>query len=113
MAQELEDSGVIANIVNPGLCHSALAREGDMFISTMKFFFARTTELGSRTLVVVAMAGPESCGKYIHDGKMDDRQLSPFVRSADGRKAAEKVWVELCTILESIHPGVTAVFEFS
>jgi len=108
MAPELEGSGVIANIVNPGLCHSNLAREGDMFISAMKFFFARSTELSSRTLVAAAGGWTRVLWKYTHDGAVDDRQLSTFVRSEDGHKAEVKVWEELCTILESVHPGITS-----
>lgn len=74
-----------------------------MFLSTMKLFFGRTTEMGSRTLVAAALAGPESCGKYMYDGEVDDQRLSPFVRSNDGQKAALKVWKELRAILELIN----------
>ena len=62
---------------------------------------------GSRTLVAAAEAGPESHGKYMHDGKVDDGALSAFVKSDDGKKAAVKVWDELSEILERIQPGVT------
>lgn len=112
IAPELEGSGVILNALNPGLCHSQLAREGNAFLTVMKFFFARTTEIGSRTLVASAMAGPESHGKYMYDEKVDDTALSSFVTSEDGRKASEKVWKELSSILESIQLGITAVLSF-
>lgn len=107
IAPFLEGSGVILNMVNPGLCQSELARDGGMLLAIMKFFLARTTEVGSRTLVAAAVAGPESHGKYMWDAQVEDEALSPFVRSAEGKKAGEKIWGELSVILESIQAGVT------
>ncbi|RMZ82606.1 hypothetical protein DV738_g1677, partial [Chaetothyriales sp. CBS 135597] len=91
----------------PGLCHSALGRESGWAFATVKFLMARTTEVGSRTLVAAAAAGRESHGKYMRDSVVDDGELSAFVRSPEGDKAAEQVWTELSAILEEIQPGVT------
>ncbi|ETI21842.1 hypothetical protein G647_05911 [Cladophialophora carrionii CBS 160.54] len=107
IAPRLADSGVTLNMLNPGLCHSELSRDGSLFLEVLKFFLARRTEVGSRTLVASAAAGPESHGKYMHDGKVDESELSPFVRSKDGEVASEKVWQALSDILEKISPGVT------
>ena len=77
VAPKLADSGVILNILNPGMCHSELStRESNIILGIMKFFLARTTEVGSRTLVASAEAGSESHGKYMHDGKVNDGELS-------------------------------------
>lgn len=38
-----------------------------MVLHVMKFFLARSTEVGSRTLVTAAAAGPESHGGYMTD----------------------------------------------
>jgi retinol dehydrogenase-12 len=66
---------------------------------------ARTTEQGSRTLVHAATAaGPESHGQYLSDCKV--MEPSEFVRSAEGKKAGERVWEELSEKLEKIEPGV-------
>ncbi|TVY53494.1 Short chain dehydrogenase sol3 [Lachnellula cervina] len=108
IAPGVEGSGVILNILNPGLCHSELARDAGWPLTVMKFFLARTTEVGSRTLVAAAVAGPEAQGKYMHNGKVDESVVSPFVKSEDGKLAAEKVWKELSAILEAIQPGVTS-----
>ncbi|KAJ9647586.1 uncharacterized protein PV06_00297 [Exophiala oligosperma] len=97
---------VTVNYLNPGLCHSELAREGGLTFTVLKFLFARTTEVGSRTLVAAAAAGPKSHGKYMTNSKVDDDALSSFVRSEDGKKASEKVWKELVEILEKAEPGV-------
>ncbi|EXJ59200.1 alcohol dehydrogenase [Cladophialophora yegresii CBS 114405] len=108
LAPKLASSGVTLNILNPGLCHSELSRDGPLFLEVLKFFLARRTEVGSRTLVASAAAGPESHGKYMHDGKVDESALSPFVRSKDGEAASQKVWQALSDILEKISPGLTA-----
>lgn len=107
LAPRLEGSGVVLNMVDPGLCHSELAREAGLQLHVMKFFLARSTEVGSRTLLAAATAGSASHGKYMSDGVVREDELSPFVKSADGDKAAQKVWGELVDILEATHPGVT------
>lgn len=96
---------VTLNCMNPGLCHSSLARnvEGWGF-TIMKAILARTTEVGGRTLVHAACAGKESHGEYMSDGVV--KQPSVFVRSEEGRKAGERVWAELSAKLERIQPGI-------
>ncbi|KAL8719020.1 MAG: hypothetical protein Q9225_003921 [Loekoesia sp. 1 TL-2023] len=65
---------VIVNCLTPGFCHSDFDREMTgfdwYFIKTMRFIFARTTEVGSRTLVAAAEAGEESHGQYMADGRV-------------------------------------------
>lgn len=107
IAPKIAGKGVILNYVNPGLCHSELSREAPFFLEVLKFFLARSTEVGSRTLVAAAEAGPESHGKYIYNCQPNEAAVSQFVRSEDGQKAADKVWTELAEILEKIKPGVT------
>jgi NAD(P)-dependent dehydrogenase (short-subunit alcohol dehydrogenase family) len=107
IAPKLEGSDVILNMANPGLCHSELSRDGSWVLEVIKFFIARKTEVGSRTLVWPAMSPSATHGKYFHDAKVDEGALSAFVTSEDGKKAQEKVWKELSAILEGIQPGVT------
>ncbi len=107
IAPKLASSGVILNYVNPGLCHSELGRDAGWTLYLLKMALARTTEVGSRTLVASAVAGEESHGKYMHDAQVNDEALSPFVRSQDGDAAAKKVWTELKDILENVQKGVT------
>ena len=56
---------VIINFTNPGLCHSELSRDGPWSFEIMKFFLARSTEVGSRNLVYAASAGAETNGMYL------------------------------------------------
>lgn len=111
IAPKVQSSGVILNMLNPGLCHSELGRDSGMFLAIMKALLARTTEMGSRTLVAAGLAGKDSHGKYMHDGVVKESALSSFVTGSDGAHTAEKVWTELSQILEQIQPGVTKSLE--
>lgn len=107
MAPRLRGSGVTLNMLNPGLCHSELSRDAGLGLTVMKFFLARSTEVGSRTLVAAAVAGEESHGQYMSDGVVADKMLSSFVKSEDGDSTGQKLWKELGQILDKIEPGVT------
>ncbi|KAJ5902568.1 Short-chain dehydrogenase/reductase SDR [Penicillium taxi] len=109
LAGRVKGSEVIITMVNPGLCHSALAREAGIGLAVMKFFMARTTEIGSRTLIAGISTGIEGHGAYMSDGYTCNTNLSPFVRSEEGRQAREKLWGQVTTILEGYKPGVTRV----
>jgi len=97
---------VTVNTLNPGFCHSGLAREidNDWGMWAMKKVLARTTEVGGRTLVLSALAGKETHGEYMTDGVV--AQTAPLVRSEDGKRAQERVWSELSRKLEAIQPGI-------
>lgn len=62
-------SAVTMNYVNPGMCKTELSRNVGPLLRivfvTVQFFLARTAEMGSRTLLHAAFAGPESHGKYV------------------------------------------------
>ena len=106
LAPKIKDSGVALNILNPGLCHSSLSRDSGFGLEVMKFFLARSTEVGSRTLVAAAAAGAKSHGRYMDDGLVHDEGVSEFARSEDGKKAQDKVWKEMTAKLEGISPGI-------
>jgi retinol dehydrogenase-12 len=101
---------VVINMLNPGFCHSALIREMNsgmfIFMAIVKVIAgARTTEVGSRTLVNAAQFGPESHGKFLSDAKVDE--VADWIRTDEGKETQVKVWSELQGILEKIQPGVT------
>ncbi|KAF2878608.1 short-chain dehydrogenase [Massariosphaeria phaeospora] len=100
---------VTINCVNPGFCHSELARNAvgvqAIMFAVMKFLFARTTEQGSRTLVHAGSQGAETHGQYLSDCKL--AAVAPLVPSAEGYQVQERVWTELAAKLEAIKPGVT------
>ncbi|KAJ5143306.1 uncharacterized protein N7515_002093 [Penicillium bovifimosum] len=109
LAGRVRGSEVIINMINPGLCHSQLGREAGWELKLMKLLLARTTEVGSRTLVAGATAGLESHGSYMTDGHVENSAFSPFVRSEEGGQAREKLWAELEVILEGVRPGVMQI----
>lgn len=100
---------VTLNTLTPGFCHSELTRNAVFPLSLViwigKTLLARTTEVGSRTLVAAAAAEDDTHGQYMVDCK--SIEPSKFVRSEDGQKAQKKVYAELLEILEGIEPGVT------
>lgn len=102
---------ITLNTLTPGFCHSSLVgvRESEgtwrvWGIRLMKRLLARTTEVGSRTLVHAGLAGRETHGEYMADGVV--APTSPFVRSEEGKRAQERVWNELSEKLEAIQPGI-------
>ena len=72
--RESGKSDVIINYLNPGLCHSELSRESPFLLTVLKFFLARSTEQGSRSIVSAVEAGEESHGQYL-----SDCQVEPYV----------------------------------
>jgi NAD(P)-dependent dehydrogenase (short-subunit alcohol dehydrogenase family) len=106
LAGRTRGSEVIVNMVNPGLCHSELGREAGWQLWLLKQVLARSTEMGSRTLVAGVTAGLESHGAYMTDGQVANTALSPFVRSGEGRQARQKVWKEVSDLLQGIQPGI-------
>lgn len=97
---------VTINCVNPGLCHSELARDAGIGLAIMKFFLARSTEVGSRTLVHAGASGAETHGHYLGDCKIT--LVSDFVLSQEGYEVQNRLWSELTEKLEAIKPGVTS-----
>ncbi|PHH92378.1 hypothetical protein CDD83_7660 [Cordyceps sp. RAO-2017] len=97
---------VTINCLNPGFCHSELAREAGWYLYIMGILLARSTEVGSRTILAAAEAGPETHGKYMSESVVIEP--SEWVRSQEGERVQKRVWDELMTKLETIVPGVTA-----
>ena len=107
ISQSTNSKAVILNILNPGLCHSSLSREvHSIKFHLMKLLLARSTEQGSRTLVLAAAAGRESHGKYMTDGKANDGALAAWIKTDEGRETEERIWAELKDKLERISPGI-------
>jgi NAD(P)-dependent dehydrogenase (short-subunit alcohol dehydrogenase family) len=100
---------VIVNYMNPGFCHSSLMREVGWVQFVLKGIMgARTTEVGSRTLVSSASFSADSHGQYMSDSRISEP--SPFVRSEEGAKTQKRVWAELKERLERIEPGIMGNF---
>jgi hypothetical protein len=75
-------------------------------MSIFKMLFARSTEVGARTLVYGASVGPESHGQYVPDCEIE--QTGALATGEVGAELQERVLVELREKLEGIKEGVTA-----
>lgn len=112
LAKSMDERGnnhIVLNTLNPGFCRSALFRHlpfpVNWFINLGLFVAGRTNEMGSRTLVAAAAAGPESHGRYMDSCVVWKESL--FVTSEEGVQAQKRVYTELMAILEGIEPGIT------
>ncbi|KAF2448888.1 NAD(P)-binding protein [Karstenula rhodostoma CBS 690.94] len=100
------DYPVVLNCVNPGFCHSALTRDFAPIAYIGKIAMrARSTEVGSRTLVHAASAGRESFGEYLSNCQV--ALVGNFVRTSEGKEVQEMVWREVLGRLEEIEPGIS------
>jgi hypothetical protein len=94
-------------------CHSGLSREFDKItvlgtiLAVVKKVCCRTTEVGARTLVWGATAGPESHGQYVPDCKIEE--TGGLAKGKAGAELQARVWAELKQKLERIKPGVTSL----
>ncbi|KAF2733222.1 NAD(P)-binding protein [Polyplosphaeria fusca] len=105
----LESNNVIFNCVAPGYCVSNLTHEidGGAAIRIMQKLMGRTTEVGARTLVTAASAGPATHGKIVIDNWVPKDK--GMVKGHQGRVLQDRLWRELRDILEGIEPGVTNI----
>lgn len=102
------DTSVVITLVNPGLCRSALDRNGSALqrylLAGFRYTVGRSTEVGSRTLVHGATAGPSSHGEFMSDGV--NQPVAEWIRTDLGKKAQLKVFEQTMKVLESRKPGI-------
>ncbi|KAG0694077.1 short-chain dehydrogenase [Suillus ampliporus] len=106
---------VAVSAVNPGLCHSRLTRELEsgpfmkFGVGIFKGLLARTTEVGSRTLVHAAIepGERERHGHYLSCCKVAEE--SDYALSAEGREVSKRLWHETLRILGDIDPRVNTI----
>ncbi|KAF8176360.1 NAD(P)-binding protein [Mycena galopus ATCC 62051] len=108
---------LIVNAISPGLCRSELTSRltgiAATFDRLMTYFFAYSTEVGSRHLVWAALAEEEHPdvlrGVFIHISKV--AEPSDFVISEEGAKTQDRIWDELVDILGQVDPRVTVTVQ--
>ncbi|KAG0700362.1 short-chain dehydrogenase [Suillus ampliporus] len=105
---------VAVSAVNPGFCQSRLTREVTgpfikLAIRILTVLLARTTEMGSRTLVHAAIepGERERHGHYLSSCKVAEE--SDYVLSAEGRELSKRLWHETLRILGDIDPRVNTI----
>lgn len=101
---------IVLNTVDPGFCATDLLREKSwelpvrMVMNLASIVLARSPDLGARTYIMAASAGPESHGLYLED--CDLSTPSSFVETEEGKRFQAKIYDELAHIVEQVEPGV-------
>ena len=95
---------VAVSAVHPGFCHSRITRSLE-WIPLLKFalalykgIFARTTEMGSRTLVHPAIEPGERDrhGHYLSSCKVTEE--CDYALSSEGKEVSKRLWVRICYV---------------
>lgn len=75
-------TGVVINLLSPGLCTTNLTQYASLKtriqVGLLRLLFARTAEMGSRTLLHAAVAGPESHAQYLSDCAIKESVFHPI-----------------------------------
>ncbi|KAI9652362.1 MAG: hypothetical protein M1831_006840 [Alyxoria varia] len=96
---------VVVNDVHPGYCRTGLFRDADSVMQGIGLkVIGRSSEEGSRSLVHGLLAGRESHGKYMGEGRV--KSASPFLETEDGKRVQREVWEEVMGKLEPVRPGI-------
>ncbi|KAI9284606.1 hypothetical protein BC943DRAFT_360955 [Umbelopsis sp. AD052] len=100
---------VILNLIDPGLCHSNLLRHREsLLFRVIKFLLARSSEVGSRTIVNASENDNfETHGKYLSNCVVFP--TAEHVRSDKGKEAQVKIWKEMHAILHKINPETAVI----
>ncbi|KAI0122534.1 putative short-chain dehydrogenase/reductase family protein [Daldinia grandis] len=102
-------TGVILNLVNPGLCRTALSRHVGFLLRLQiviaSLLIGRTVEMGSRTLLHAVVAGEESHGCYVSACEVKEHQVPSWVNGEEGRNQGKLIWGEIARVLETVNPG--------
>jgi NAD(P)-dependent dehydrogenase (short-subunit alcohol dehydrogenase family) len=113
----IDPEEVVLNHNCPGLVQSGLRRELKGPLAWALDRAARTTEVGSRTLMMGATIGKESHGQALSNAKIQegyvgvrDTGYSKFVLSAEGKVMQKRVWKEVKAILEKEGIDVDGAF---
>ncbi|KAL7934260.1 NAD(P)-binding protein [Trichoderma chlorosporum] len=109
------ETGVIVNIVDPGLCKTELNHELSPLTRfgawCAKLVIGRNAEVGSRTLIHGIASGEKSHGKYLTSCEIREDHIPEWATNESGQVLQNQIWTELVEKLEKIQPGVvTDVF---
>ncbi|KAK8035445.1 Short-chain dehydrogenase [Apiospora rasikravindrae] len=110
-----QKTGVVINMVNPGLCRTGLARYStwyyQLYIEVMRVLLAaRTSEAGSRTVLYGVAVGEEAHGKYLSGCEIREDWVPDWIKNEDRKRIEDQIWKELAARLEEIHPGCIPKF---
>ncbi|KAJ7180358.1 hypothetical protein C8R43DRAFT_972783 [Mycena crocata] len=106
LARRTDASSVIVNNICPGMVVTNINDRQPLWlrilVSAVMSVRGRTTEVGGRTLVKAASAGPETHGKMIGDYEV---WRVKFLETEAGRNMEKRVWKETLAAAEDLVPG--------
>ena len=109
----VENTSVVLNLINPGMCTTELNRNirgvASVVVKVMRALLARTSEEGSRNLVFAAEVGEASHGKYVTDCVINEQAVSRGVRSEEGGKVQREVWRQTRAKLVEMDPKIDVI----
>ncbi|KAL7948380.1 hypothetical protein V8C42DRAFT_314249 [Trichoderma barbatum] len=96
---------VVVNYSCPGACKSDLAREADstgkkVALAVIQATICKTTEEGSRTIVVASGLGVQSHGLWYHKDRIAEPGV--LVTNEKGKKLQAKVWKEMTEVFGTL-----------
>ncbi|KAJ3526721.1 hypothetical protein NM208_g11050 [Fusarium decemcellulare] len=107
------ETGVVINVMNPGVCITDLDRNIGGMLKVQIFLgrrlLGRTAEEGSRTLLHAAVAGPESHGKYVSDCVIKEYAVPEWISGQEGQRMQRRVWDDMVKTLNAKGHRVDAV----
>ncbi|KAK2759647.1 short-chain dehydrogenase reductase family [Colletotrichum kahawae] len=95
--------------LNPGLCATALFRNVPfpltMVVKVGLKLFARSAEVGSRTIMAGAFAGEEAHGRYMSDCIVV--KFPKLMQGEEGEAMQTRLWEQTVELLDGVDPGLS------
>lgn len=108
----VERTGVVVNMVAPGLCSTGLGHDARtwtrIWVAAVRILLARTAEQGSRTILHGIVAGNTSHGKLLSGCQIKEYWIPTWMTNTDGLDVQRQLWKELVIKMEIVLPGCTS-----
>ncbi|KAI8315346.1 Short chain dehydrogenase atnD [Colletotrichum sp. SAR11_59] len=95
--------------LNPGLCATALFRNVPFPLTVVVKvglkLFARSAEVGSRTIMAGAFAGEEAHGRYMSDCIVV--KFPKLMQGEEGEAMQTRLWEQTVELLDGVDPGLS------
>ncbi|KAK0385081.1 hypothetical protein NLU13_7559 [Sarocladium strictum] len=102
-------SGVVLNLVDPGICKTNLSRNAPegfrKGLAELHETIGRTAEEGSRTLLHGAVAGEESHGLVLGSCELTEEQVPAWINGKEAVQYQKVLWEGIAKELERVSPG--------
>lgn len=97
----VSETGVVINVLDPGICATELARNMPWFfrayVGVMRVGYGISAEQGSRKLLHGVTAGKASHGAFL--AEMEVMEVPAWVEDEAGRRVQARVWDGLVEVL--------------